>query len=110
MNFYEGLSTQSRIELLERWILVQSFIYYELNSNIASDFVYDHNVNLLFDLKRNDPESYEASRYYKIFDEYEEGCTSGFELLDKLKRLDYGMYLKVEHDAQWALDIFERQK
>ena len=41
VKFKIPLYTVERINLLERWILVQSFAYYELDENIAADSVYD---------------------------------------------------------------------
>lgn len=104
MTFGPQFNTLECIQLLQRWILVHSFIYYELNDNISSDASYDETVNYLFQLKKEYPEEYVKSRYAKIFANYEEGCTSGFELLQKMKTLDPELYRHVHIDAALALD------
>ena len=68
MNFKPHWDAKTRIELLERWILVQSYAYYELNGNIASDFDYDNNVKQLFELIKNNPDDHYNTRYYLYFD------------------------------------------
>ena len=41
-----------KIQLLQRSILVNSFAYYELDSNILADFQYDDNAKQLAELKK----------------------------------------------------------
>lgn len=104
MNFPENFTIKDQIQALQRWILVQSFIYYELNENIATDHQYDNNVNLLFSVKKMYPREYADSRYAEIFANYEEGCTSGFELIERMQKLDPELYRHVHIDATMALD------
>lgn len=93
---------------MERWILVHSYVYYQLNENIPTDFDYDMTVNQLFELMADDPEAFHRSRYYHIFENYEPGCTSGFELLEKVKRSDEMLYRHLGIDAYMALDMKRR--
>lgn len=37
----DNLTTQEYIDFLQRFILVHSYIYYELDSNVISDRLYD---------------------------------------------------------------------
>ena len=41
MNFSKSFTDLEKIQLLQRSILVNSYIYYELNENLLSDFQYD---------------------------------------------------------------------
>lgn len=109
MIFKPHWDVKTRIELLERWILVQSYAYYELNDNIASDFEYDDNAKQLIKLISENPEDHYNSRYYLYFSKYEPGCTSGFELLGKVKKKDKTLYNIIYRDAKLALDAkYER--
>lgn len=103
MHFKPHWDAKTRIELLERWVLVQSYAYYELNDNIASDFTYDENVKQLFELIANNPEDHYNSRYYLFFSKFEPGCTSGFELLKKVQKKDKALYDILYRDAMTAL-------
>lgn len=104
MIFRDEWSDKARIELLERWILVQSYIYYECNENVASDFDYDNNVKELFRLREESPAAYAASHYIRYFDAYEPGCTSGFELLEKVRQQDAELYRHLGVDATIAIE------
>lgn len=109
MKFHYPFNPVEKIQLLERWILVQSFAYYELNENITSDFKYDDNAKQLAELKKKYPEEFKRSRYYDIFHDYcseEDGTvnTSGFDLLARTKRLDEELYRFIWMDAVNALD------
>lgn len=110
MKFKNEWDVKTRIELLERWVLVQSFIYYELNSNVSSDFVYDANVNELFRYMEQYPEETEKSRYAVYFDALEPGCTSGFMLLDLVRKNDKELYRHLHFDATIAIQQKEKHK
>lgn len=86
MTFKDNFTIKDRIELLERWVLVQSYIYYELNDNVSSDFNYDNNVRQLVELMQAHPDEFQLSRYYPYFDDFDPDCTSGFNLLQKVKK------------------------
>ena len=114
MKFHIPFNAVEKIQLLERWILVQSFAYYELNANIASDFKYDANARQLAELKKEYPEEFKRSRYYDIFHDYcseDDGAhyTSGFDLLMRLKKFDEELYRFVWMDAIRALDLKEKR-
>ena len=70
MIFADRFTIQERIELLQRSILVNSYAYYELNENILTDFQYDANTRMLRQLKRDFPEEYSKSRYFKYFEHF----------------------------------------
>lgn len=105
MIFQDSFTVLDRIQLLQRWILVQSYAYYHLDTNIASDFDYDANCNQLFALKEENPNEWKESRYAKIFRKFEPGCTSGFELIDRVKKTDRQLLRDIHVGAKTALDM-----
>lgn len=114
MKFRTPFNITEKIQLLQRWILVQSFSYYELNENIASDFTYDANAMQLVELMKNNPTEAKRSRYHEYFHDYcptEEDVhyTSGFDLLDRVRKNDDELYRHIWIDAALALDLKARR-
>lgn len=112
MKFHKPYSVVEKIQLLQRWILVQSFCYYELNENCATDFAYDSNAKQLTELKKEHPEEFKRSRYYDIFHDYcQDGVqyTSGFDLLNRVKKADEKLYRHIWMDAVNALELKKRR-
>ena len=115
MKFRKPFSIVERIQLLQRWILVQSLAYYELNDNIASDFKYDENAKQLVELMKTHPEEAERSRYNEYFHDYcpaddDVHYTSGFDLLERVRKDDPQLYRYLHVDAAMALDLKEKYK
>lgn len=112
MKYRYPFNVVEKIQLLQRWILVQSFGYYELNDSIASDFTYDSNAKQLAEFKRDYPVEFKRSKYYEYFKDFgaDDGThyTSGFDLLERLKKTDDDMYRRVWMDAIWALELKDR--
>lgn len=109
MKFREPFNLVERIQLLQRSILVNSFAYYELDSNILTDFQYDANAMQLVELMKNNPEEAKRSRYHEYFHDYcptEEDVhyTSGFDLLHKVESSNKELYRHIAIDAHMALD------
>lgn len=113
MKFNKPFSIVEQIQLLERSILVNSFAYYELNENILSDFQYDANAIQLSELKRDHPEEFKRSKYYDYFYDYcqDSGVhyTSGFDLIEMVRKADENLYRRIWMDAAWALDLKNRK-
>lgn len=113
MKFRKPFNCTEKIQLLQRWILVQSLAYYELNENIASDFKYDDNAKQLVELMKNHPEEAKRSRYSEYFYDYcptEENVhyTSGFDLIERVRRADKQLYRFIHMDAANALDLKQK--
>lgn len=114
MKYTRPFTIVERIQLLQRSILVNSFAYYGLNSNILSDFNYDDNAKQLAELKKKYPDEFKRSRYYDYFydyctDEDDAHYTSGFDLLERVKKQDRQLYRYISMDANTALRLkFER--
>jgi len=77
---------KTKFELLEKWILVQSVIYYELGQNVASDYVYDSNSKQLAEMIRGNAEEHKESKWYYVFSDYQGG--TGFDLYSQLNGAD----------------------
>jgi hypothetical protein len=102
VKFSQPFTDQEKIQLLQRSILVNSYAYYELDQNILTDYQYDMNTRQLLALKRDNPEAFKKSRYYKYFDNFESG--TGFDLAGRLKK-DKKLYKIISHDAHLALKL-----
>lgn len=112
MKYHIPLTDVEKIQLLQRWILVQSFAYYELNANIASDFEYDDNAKQLAEFKKTHPDEFARSKYYEYFHDYCQDdihYTSGFDLLDRVKKKDKELHRRIWMDAVWALELKEKR-
>lgn len=114
MTFKPHFNILEQIQLLQRWILVQSFAYYELNGNIASDFKYDENAMQLVSLMREYPDEANKSRYFEYFKDYcsssdDAHFTSGFDLLERVRCSDKELHRYLHMDAAMALDLKQRR-
>lgn len=78
-----NLSTQEYIDFLQRFIILHSYIYYELNGNVISDRKYDEKARELVMYKNKYPELWKTSMYYKQFGNEYNGAT-GFTLYHDL--------------------------
>lgn len=74
---------QLKIDYLQRFILVHSYIYYELDSNVLSDKEYDTMARELAKLREEHPDLWKKSYYYKQFGDEYNGAT-GFTLFHDL--------------------------
>lgn len=107
MKYSHPFNTVEKIQLLQRWILVQSFAYYELNDNLATDFQYDANARQLEELVKQHPKEFMQSRYYDYFYDFydtDEHATSGFNLLERVRQQDKDLYRHIAIDSCMALD------
>lgn len=77
------LTTQDYINFLQRFIILHSYIYYELNDNVISDKDYDVKSKELVKYKNEYPELWKSSEYYKQFGDNYNGST-GFTLYNDL--------------------------
>ena len=81
-------SRETKIEMLEQWVLVHSFIYYEMDMPIVSDYQFDHNAHQLAKALAKYPEAAQRSRYAYCFEGFD-GST-GHHLYNKLTKEDKG--------------------
>jgi len=99
-NPYWG--NQTKIELLQKWLIIHSIIYYELNTSVVSDAMYDQNSNQLIELIKADRQSFRSSRWYRIFKDFD-GST-GFDLYSKLSSKEQN---ELEHLAMQIVKLKE---
>jgi NAD-dependent DNA ligase len=83
MSGYGGLNLQEYIDFLQRYIIVHSYIYYEMDENLISDRDYDAAAKKLVQLKTDYPLLWYNSEYYKQFGDDYNGST-GFTLYHEL--------------------------
>lgn len=103
----DGFTIIERIELLQRSILVNSYAYYMLDSNILTDFQYDANTRILRQLKQEYPDEYSKSRYFKYFKNFDSG--TGFNLMGLLEK-DKELYNRIIGDAILALELKRKKE
>ena len=97
-------SPKTKLQLLERWILIHSIIYYRLNTSIVSDVMYDNNCNQLVKGIKKFPEAFKQTKYYYAF----KGFTgeTGFDLYSKLNTEDRE---KLEQQAEYLVLMCKRR-
>ena len=84
------MTVQDYIDFLQRYIIVHSYIYYELGDNVISDMQYDKKSKELVKHKDDYPDLWKSSEYYKQFGDDYNGAT-GFtfyhDLNDRQKKI-----------------------
>ena len=86
-------SNRLKISTLQRWVLVHSILYYELNKSIVNDATFDSNAYQLAELQRSFPEEAKASQYYYVF--YDFDGTTGFDLYHRLTKKDKEWHMHI---------------
>ena len=79
-----------KINLLCRWILVHSIIYYDFNTNIISDHMFDANCKQLVNIISKNKEIFKQSPYYYFM--YDFNSSTGMHLSGKLNLKDSKKY------------------
>lgn len=77
------MDVQTRIDFLQRFIILHSYIYYELDNNAISDKMYDEIAKELVAYREKYPDLWTRSMYYKQFGDEYNGAT-GFTLYHDL--------------------------
>ena len=74
---------QNIIDRLQRIVILHSYIYYNLDDSVISDFEYNSKAHRLAEYKNNYPELWKNSKYYKQFGDDYDGST-GYGLYERL--------------------------
>ena len=74
------------ISALQRWIIVHSILYYELDSSIVEDKTFDANSKQLVQMQHDYPNEAKASDYWYVF--YDFDGSTGFDLYHRLNKED----------------------
>lgn len=77
---------KDKIEGLQRWLIVQSILYYELDFNLVDDKMWDANAKQLVEYMEKWPNGLKKSQYYYCMNDFD-GST-GFDLYGRLKKKD----------------------
>lgn len=78
------LSDIAKANMLERWIIVHSILYYCQDTNVVSDRMYDMNSKQLVDLLDNmSLKEKQKTKYWYVFKTFD--GSSGFGLYEGLK-------------------------
>ena len=93
-------SVKTKMSVLQRWLIVHSIMYYELNDSVVSDKVFDTNARQLVDMQNEYSDIAEETEYWYMF--YDFDASTGFHLYDRLKENDK-KYLT--HIAQHVLAL-----
>lgn len=101
MNPY--LKPIDKIDLLQRWILVHSYLYYELNDNLVTDMTFDNNCAQLADLQEEHKDAWKESRYYYAMHDFDGSTGFGFH-----GRLEPHDQVKIEMTAHWLQRMKEQ--
>lgn len=91
------LSDREKMDLLSRWIIINSIIYYELDSSVVSDDRFNSNSIQLMDMIKTDKAIFCATRWHYIMKDFD-GCT-GFDLYNRLNKTDKSNMLR---EAKWV--------
>lgn len=95
----------TRFNMLEDWILVHSYLYYELDISVVTDFKFDENSQQLVQMMKDYPKDFEKSKYYYAFNDFD-GST-GYDLC---KRLNAKHRLKIEDRVLAILNLIKNHK
>lgn len=91
-------NVQEQIDILQRKIIVHSYIYYYLDNSVISDREYDALSKELTNYKNLYPDLWRQSMYYKQFGDSYNGST-GFDLWDGLDDRQKRIILSIIHAA-----------
>ena len=80
-------SNKLKIEALQRWVIVESIIYYELNESLVSDKEFDENSYQLVNLQNSFQNEAKESYYWYMF--YDFDASTGFHLYDRCHQLHH---------------------
>lgn len=69
---------KTKVELLQRWILVHSHLYYDLNASVVSDHMFDNNCRQLHQLKLDSSKAYSEAKYSYAMQDFEGSTGFGF--------------------------------
>ena len=97
------LTDESKIRMLQRWILVHSYIYYVKDSNIVYDSEYDKNTQQLLKLMKENPKT--KTEFSYVFKNFESG--TGFYLYSSLNSEHQEL---ISRDGNLAYNLFNENR
>ena len=103
MKFPESMKTKTRIEFLERYILVHSYLYYNMNESVISDKKFNKRARLLASKIEKYSVKIYGTQYGYVF--YDFDGTTGFDLYDRLDEKDK---TRIRNIATTVLSCYKR--
>lgn len=88
-------SNKLKISALQRWIIVHSILYYELNRSVVTDKVFDANAKQLVQMQEDFPDEAEEADYWYVFHDFD--GTTGFDLYHRLDKHDKEYLTNIAH-------------
>lgn len=85
------LDVPDRINWWQRWVLINSILYYEYDYSIVSDKEFDRIAYKLAELMTSNPTIAETSKLWYIFNTFD--GTTGFDLVHNLTEEDREYFL-----------------
>lgn len=79
-------SEKLKMSALQRWLIVHSILYYEMDNSIVSDKMFDANAKQLVKMQSENPDEAERTDYWYIF--YDFDGSTGFDLYGRLTDKD----------------------
>lgn len=73
---------EDKISTLQRWILTHSYLYYELDTSIVNDYMFDMNCHKLKSFSDSHQDALKRSRYYYAMKDFD--GSSGYGFFNKL--------------------------
>ena len=98
---YKYFDIKTKIEYIQRRIIIYSIQYYELNQSVVSDKDYDKLSKYLCKLKDKYKEVYKSTEYYYCL--YDFDASTGFYIYDRLSKKDK---IKLRHIAEHILMLY----
>ena len=80
----------TKMNLLERWILIHCILYYDMDEAFIGDAEFDGNMKQLAKAIDRLPNAFKYTRYYEIFKDFTP--SSGYYLVPKLKESSHIHY------------------
>ena len=101
-------SKTTKIEYVQRRILVHSILYYDYDEQVISNEDYDTMAQLLVRMMKRAEIAAGKSIYAEVFKGYD-GST-GFDLLPRLHRINKKEYIKLEEIALMVLTRYKQTR
>lgn len=92
-------SIKDKLELLQRWILVHSYLYYIMDYSLVSDYDFDMNCQQLAGMKQDEKHSYRKTRYYYAMRDFDGSTGNGY--FERLNEKDKDSILR---DAKFIMN------
>lgn len=102
---YKYFDIKTKIEYIERRIIIYSIQYYELDESVISDKDYDKLSKYLCKLINQNSDVFKSTEYYYCLYDFEP--STGFYIYDRLNEQDK---IKLKHIAEYILMLYNTKR